>query len=281
METGIITQNTDFITQIAIIAVLVAIIAMFVAMLTQNSNRANRTDDKIDSLNTKMDDKIDKLETKIDGKFEAFRQEFNDKLENNKLEISNKIDKLETKIESKFDKLDKNINEIKKDVVHLTNNINVLQTITDKIPIPLKPVKSSKSIPASSRIEVQYANFSSPLKLTELGETVAKKLNIEKMIDDNWDFIYEHINDNVSNKTAYDIQQYCFYITEYYLESILLEDDIMKLKNFAYKEGEQIQDYSLIFNVIIRDKYFKAENILIDDVDLSDPNLFNDNNQEK
>ena len=164
-------------------------------------------------------------------------------------ELVKNHEKLETKI-------DKNIDIIRQDLSYLKGKIEIIQ--------------KQKPFIAKSK---------SPMTLTDIGEQFAKELKADQMIERNWSKIYANIKNDVKNKNAYDIQQYCMDTAAGAIEKFLSEDDIISLKNFAFKNGDPILYYSPIFALIIRDKYFQTENINISDVDSAAPNLFNENNK--
>lgn len=159
------------------------------------------------------------------------------------------LEKENTKTSEKIDlfceKNDKHMDEIRKDILYLKAIIDVFK------------LNSSQSV----------AESHSPVSLTETGKTIAKELNAEKMIANNWDKIFSAIEVNIKDKNAYDIQEYCIETATVELDKFLVKTDIEKVKDYAYKEGKPLAYFAPIFAILIRDKYIqiKGNEIKVDD----------------
>ena len=147
------------------------------------------------------------------------------------------------------EKIENNIDEIRKDLSYLKGNFEIFK----------------KGIPT-------FAKSRSPISLTEIGIETAKELNVENMIIRNWENIYKNLEQNISNKNAYDIQEYCFYNSAVELDKFISNEDIDFLKKYAYKQGNPLQYYSIIFGILIRDKYLSIKGIDVSEIDENDPN---------
>lgn len=113
----------------------------------------------------------------------------------------------------------------------------------------------------------------SPISLTDKGKIIAKKMNIETMLANNWDKIYEYIDANVQSKNAYDIQQFCIETATISLDKLFTSSDLDKIKNFAYNEGRPIGYYGGMIGVLIRDKYFEIRGINPNTIDEFAPQI--------
>lgn len=147
---------------------------------------------------------------------------------------------------SKFDKVDDTIDEIRRDIVYIKGNIDLL--------------KNS-----------DLAKSHSPLSLTEKGKEFAKDLNAEVLVNENWSRIHDDLEKNICDKNAYDIQQYCIEIAAVEPSRFFCDDDLTKIKQFAFDTGKTLQYYSIIFALIIRDRYFAEKAINLEEVDKCDP----------
>lgn len=147
-----------------------------------------------------------------------------------------------------FDKIDNAIDEIRRDIVYIKGTIDLFNSKSD------------------------LAQSHSPLSLTEKGKNLAKDLNAELLVNENWKRIYDDLEKNISNKNAYDIQQYCIEIAAVEPSRFFCENDLTKIKQFAFQNGKTLQYYSIIFALIIRDRYFSEKAINIEEVDKCDPN---------
>lgn len=111
----------------------------------------------------------------------------------------------------------------------------------------------------------------SPISLTQIGKELAIRMQIESRIANNWDKIYAYLEKNLPSKNAYDIQQFCIERVSVYLDHFFSEEDVMFIKDFAYKEGKPLAYYGGMIGVMIRDAYFKHEGIDVSEIDKCDP----------
>jgi hypothetical protein len=144
------------------------------------------------------------------------------------------------------------VSEIRKDMSFLKGTIDIL--LNPKI-----------------RVDSNLAKAQSPLSLTDLGKEEATKLNAENIIDRNWAKILLDLETNVKDKNPYDIQEYCKRTAAVEIEKFLNNDDLLFIKNYAFKNGQILQYYSIIFALIIRDKYLTQKGIDISEVDRFTP----------
>ena len=144
-----------------------------------------------------------------------------------------------------IEKIELNIDNIKSDLSYVKGSINILNA---HIP---NPTIQSKS----------------PISLTELGERLAKEMDLQDIIIRNWDKIYDYLDKNLISKNAYDIQQFCIDTASISLDKFFIDSDIDNIKNFAFKNGNPLMYYGSMIGVMIRDAYFKQKGIDVSDVD--------------
>lgn len=161
----------------------------------------------------------------------------------------NDNEKTSEKIEKHAEKVDKHMDEIRRDISYLKAMVDIYKSGT--------PDALAKS--------------HSPVSLTSLGIKVSEELGAENMIARNWDKIFKVLEDEVCDKNAYDIQEYCLETATVELEKFLDAASIEALKLYAYKAGKTVAYYAPIFGIAIRDKYLQAKGISVEEVDRNDP----------
>ncbi|MCR5588108.1 MAG: hypothetical protein K6F72_00670 [Bacteroidales bacterium] len=188
---------------------------------------------------------VTKKVTEIKTSHEYLQKE-NEKT-NDSLEIH--AQKTESKLEHHAEKIDRAMDEIRRDISFLKSAFDIYKT---NPPSPL-------------------AQSHSPVSLTKKGEEVSEELGAEEMIAKNWDKIYKALEEDVCDKNAYDIQQYCMETSTVELEKFLDPESIEKIKLYAYKAGMPMAYYAPIFGIPIRDKYLERKGISVEEVDKNDP----------
>lgn len=101
----------------------------------------------------------------------------------------------------------------------------------------------------------------SPLEITERGWEAIRKLGMDKMFEGNWERIRELIDDEVEDKNAYDINEFCIKYAVVYPEKFLKPEEVAALKDEAYIQGFTLMEYMKIIAVMARDRYFKENGI--------------------
>lgn len=155
--------------------------------------------------------------------------------------------------------------------------IDTMQNNIDKIKEDIQTIKASVSVFNDFLISFNqsknpFAQSQSPISLTLLGKNVYNDLSIQSIVDSNWNAFDDEIKFNLhQNVNPYDIQQVCFLIGRDF-SKYLKEEDLNRIKKYAFIKGFNIMDFDLIFGIVLRDKFFKEENINLEDVDIYDPN---------
>ena len=152
--------------------------------------------------------------------------------------------------EKGLDKLESKVDILSSDIVYIKTQLTMLNT------------NATGSLVQSH----------SPISLTEMGRTIAEKMNIEAIIARNWDNIYNYIDARVQSKNAYDIQQFCIESATIALDKLFSKEDLDYIKIFAYNEGKPLGFYGGMIGVLIRDKYFEQKGINTKSIDDFDPN---------
>lgn len=161
--------------------------------------------------------------------------------------ITKQITKWETKL-SHVDKLDSNITIIKEDMAIIKAFITVYNEMNNP-----------------------FAKKNSPIQLTPKGEQVSKDLDINKILALHWNEIETDIEKALKQDyNPYDIQQEAIVIASK-IQDYLTNEEIEKMKIYAFKHGHNLTTYNLLIGVHIRDIYFKKHNINIEDVDKHGP----------
>lgn len=164
-----------------------------------------------------------------------------------------------------------------KKITEITTEHNMIKGSTSKLETTLDEIKKDiLYLKVNSEFKnSDLAQSHSPISLTKKGEEISKEINTEEMIARNWDIIYKDLEENISNKNAYDIQQYCIETASMFLDKFLCSEDMDSLKQYAYNTGKPISYYSILFAIPIRDKYLSIKGISADDIDKCDPNKKN------
>lgn len=155
-------------------------------------------------------------------------------------------------VKKSMEKVDNVIDDIRKDLTFLKGTFEIIKNNTN----------TNNSLVQSH----------SPISLTEKGKEIASSMGIEDMVSSNWDKIQTCIEKNVPTRNAYDIQQFCIETATIALNNFFGDEDVAKIKNFAYQAGQNTAYYGGMIGVIIRDKYLTIKQISIEEIDKHDPN---------
>ena len=103
----------------------------------------------------------------------------------------------------------------------------------------------------------KFTESHSPLSISEEGRKMMERLGMQAMFDENWERIKSLIDENVSDKNPYDIDQFCQEQSVVFPEKFLKKEQVDKLKADAYREGLSLTSYMRVIAVLSRDKYLE------------------------
>lgn len=146
--------------------------------------------------------------------------------------------------------------------------VEKLELNIDSIKENLHFIKATLNVMQSNNSGLTQSH--SPVGLTTKGKDVASRMGIYDILTNNWDNIYDLI-ESQSLANPYDIQQFCIETATVNLDKLFSNEDVNKIKEFAFREGQQLAYYGSMIGVIIRDKYFSIKGIAVSDVDKNDP----------
>ena len=155
------------------------------------------------------------------------------------------------RIDSDHDTLTKSTEKIEKFIDEIRKDLSYLKGVVD--------------------YKNDLAQSHSPVSLTKKGKDVSEEIGAESIIANNWSKIKSSIEMDANNKNAYDIQQYCMETSAVEPEKFFKEEDLNRLKLFAFKNGKSFQYYSVVLAILIRDRYFLEKRIDTNDVDRHKP----------
>lgn len=171
--------------------------------------------------------------------------------------ITHWVTKKITEIESSHKYIEKENQQVSDSVRKICGKI---ESDMDEIRRDISCLKGIVDVFRSGMVSLEQSH--SPMSLTDLGVKVAKELNAEEMIQRNWDVVMKDIEENAEGKTPYDIQEYCRETAVVELGRFLLAEDVIKLKDTAYREGKPLAYYAPIISILIRDKYLQEKNLM-------------------
>ncbi|MCF8265846.1 MAG: hypothetical protein K9I99_15205 [Melioribacteraceae bacterium] len=147
--------------------------------------------------------------------------------------------------------------------------IGKIEAAIDKIKEDVAEIKAF--IRTFRQENTAFAQRKSPLRLTERGRNVAEELKAEGIVEESWERILKKINSRIeTDANPYDIQEACLEVGESYSD-FLSDNQYNVIANIAFKNGNKLSDYDIIFGLVIRNKYFAEKGISLTDVDLHDP----------
>lgn len=176
-------------------------------------------------------------------------EKLKDNLSENKIQIAVIDTKIAT-IETKIDNLKETQNT---KVEHINQNIEwIKQLLTGKAELP-------------------FMQKHSPISFTEEGKILSDELQLQKLVDDNWDTILFNLEENIEGKNPYDIQLYCMNTAGFNSKVFFKNEEIENIKTEAFKRGHNVEILLRMAGLIIRDKYFQAKEMDILEIDRHDP----------
>ena len=137
METGVITQNTDYTT---LIAICIGVIAIIVAIVTQNTNQAKR----FEELNNRMIDKFDGLSKDVKNLEISMNEKFNkvderlSKVEAEVIVLSKLFGRFETDLTATNTKVD----AVKEQVISVNEKVEKISVATENNSVRINKIET-------------------------------------------------------------------------------------------------------------------------------------------
>lgn len=85
----------------------------------------------------------------------------------------------------------------------------------------------------------------------------SRRVGMQAMFDENWERIRPLIDECVSDKNPYDIDQFCQEQSVVFPEKFLKKNQLDVLKADAYREGLTLTSYMRVIAVLSRDRYLE------------------------
>ncbi len=106
----------------------------------------------------------------------------------------------------------------------------------------------------------------SPLSLSEKGEELLQKSGADKFVSDHTKELVDAIKSK-NPKTAYDVQT----ISKEVVEKLKDREDFIPFKNFAFREGLELEPIFIVMSIFLRDVALPFLNFKYDGLDKTDP----------
>jgi len=164
----------------------------------------------------------------------------------------------------------KKVTEINAEHGGFKKSVDKIEISIDNIRQDISYLKGSFDVFKNSKGDKLFQS-QSPVALTNSGLKVAEELKADEIIGRTWDTIFRLLENDISDKNAYDIQQYCIEKISIEPEKFFDKEDIKILKSYAFKEGNPLQLYTRLLGILIRDRYLIAKGISLSEIDKHDP----------
>lgn len=102
--------------------------------------------------------------------------------------------------------------------------------------------------------------------ITPKGKEISEKLNAEKIFSKYSSKLIAQMEENKPDN-AYDIQQIAMSIAKKQMETYFNSEELLAVKDQAFKNGLLTEDVMAIFGILLRDKYLQLKGISLSDID--------------
>jgi len=187
------------------------------------------------------------------------------------------------------DKIESHIDKIKSDISDINGTLRFVIEKTEEIDNDVNKMKNDISEINKDIFEMKttlnfafaenkpFAVKNSPWRLNEEGKETVKKYSLDLMVEINWSKINRALQE-LKSQNPYDLEIFCFDMLSIDARSdtslkYFEEKDIDKIKRLSYKSGIPLLFYSRMIGILIRNKYFKENNIDLFDTDEHSPSL--------
>ena len=142
------------------------------------------------------------------------------------------------------------VKELKSEVKSLTKQMAINDTKLDERTSPTAALTKRKS----------------PISLSTTGEDLLKRSGADAFVLNNKDDLVKKIKDK-NPKSAYDVQEFAKEV----VESLRNDERILSLKDYAFKEGLELDSIFIVMSIYLRDIALPLLGYTPQDVDSSDP----------
>ncbi|MDR1225636.1 MAG: hypothetical protein LBK47_01900 [Prevotellaceae bacterium] len=146
------------------------------------------------------------------------------------------------------------------------SSVNSMHVDMESLRGDIKSIMLSLGITKSGSFNGIYTANSSPMQLTTKGKEFIDKYSLDSMLYRNWDSIRNLISSK-GFTTAYDIDRFCFEQALIKVECFFTDEDLVRIKDIAFSNGDKLEAYSSMIAVLVRNKYFSDNGISISDID--------------
>lgn len=232
-------MNVTFGVSATVVFIALIAIGWLIHYITKKTTKIEDKHDELINSVHRIEDNVDKKLLLIDSNLNNMEQRMDAKINNIEQRMDAKIDRNEEKLNNRIDSINSKINDIQTAIITIKGSI-----------LSLCGDGSGDMFKSHS-----------PLSLTEKGQAAAKEMHADDIISRNWNNIDSAISE-VKEQAPYDIQQFCIETILFSTKKFLSDEDIRKIKSFAYNHGKPLQTYLQILAILIRDKYLKEHNIV-------------------
>jgi len=168
---------------------------------------------------------------------------------------------------SKIDKLDDRVNGLKDSFSDFRVDFSLLKVNVEGLQ---KQVATLQGQFRRGELygNVRLARQHSPLTLTSEGKEICELIDADALFAAHKAELYAQLDES-KLKNAYDVQEETFYVVAQKFLDLLTEGELTELKNVAYAKGDMIQDYLVLFQIMLRDDVLKSKGIEITEQNLS------------
>ena len=150
--------------------------------------------------------------------------------------------------------------------------VNTLETKVTTLESEVKEL-NKKLVECSTKVDERTQSYAasltkrkSPVSLTDRGESLLKRSEADKFVLENQGELVEKIKER-HPKSAYDVQIYAKEV----VESLQNEDRFTKFKDFAFKEGIELDAIFIVMSIFLRDIAFPLLGYTPQQLDEHDP----------
>lgn len=145
------------------------------------------------------------------------------------------------------------VDRLQEDVGKISDNV---QAIRDKV----------ISCETSLKEREPLTRRRSPVTLTDRGTKILIESTGKTFVDTNFSDLYARV-EAMTPKSAYDVQEF----SKLVIEQLKDDDKFKPFKDYAFKEGLEIEDIIVVLGICLRDKVLIAKQWNVEDIDQHDP----------